>query len=216
MRPRPSPRTNPSLLSTQDLDPDEMTLYPTTSKLMIYSSVRNMLPTWWRELTWLWKKGYNWSFTRFLRIWNQCQWSFSLTISPKTSRIFEIRKGDKPVQRSLGISWDINPDVFTFTFKISSDQKPFTRMEVLSTINSLFDPPPPPWIRISSNCAREDIILAYATNLQWNRLGQSFWWLHPILMVGLGFSVHHLEDVRISRMYSKYFVCKSQHESSVW
>lgn len=89
MRPRPSPRTNPSLLSTQDLDPDEMTLYPTTSKLMIYSSVRNMLPTWWRELTWLWKKGYNWSFTRFLRIWNQCQWSFSLTISPKTSRILK-------------------------------------------------------------------------------------------------------------------------------
>lgn len=89
----------------------------------------------------------------------------------KDLKDFEIRKGDKPVQRSLGISWDINPDVFTF--KISSDQKPFTRMEVLSTINSLFDPPPP-WIRISSNCAREDIILAYATNLQWNRLGQSF------------------------------------------
>lgn len=48
-----------------------------------------MLPTWWRELTWLWKKGYNWSFTRFLRIWNQCRWSFSLTISPKTPRILK-------------------------------------------------------------------------------------------------------------------------------
>lgn len=44
----------------------------------------------------------------------------------KDLKDFEIRKGDKPVQRSLGISWDINPDVFTF--KISSDQKPFTRI----------------------------------------------------------------------------------------
>lgn len=59
----------------------------------------------------------------------------------KDPKDFEIRKGDKPVQRSLGISWDINPDVFTF--KISSDQKPFTRWEVLSTINSLFEPPSP-------------------------------------------------------------------------
>lgn len=99
-----------------------------------------MLPTWWRELTWLWKNGYNWSFTRFFRIWNQCRWSFSLTISQRPQGFWN--SGDKPVQRSLGISGDINPDVFTFIFKISSDQKPFTRREVLSTINRLFEPPP--------------------------------------------------------------------------
>lgn len=50
----------------------------------------------------------------------------------------DFKKDDLPVQRSLGLSWDTIDDVFTF--KISSDQKPFTRRGVLSTINSLFDP----------------------------------------------------------------------------
>lgn len=50
----------------------------------------------------------------------------------------DFKKDDLPVQRSLGLSWDTIDDVFTF--KISSDQKPFTRRGVLSTMNSLFDP----------------------------------------------------------------------------
>lgn len=56
----------------------------------------------------------------------------------KDLKDLDIGKDDLPVQRILGLSWDINADVFTF--KISSDQKPFTRRGVLSTINSLFDP----------------------------------------------------------------------------
>lgn len=52
----------------------------------------------------------------------------------KDLKDLDIGKDDLPVQRSLGLSWDINADVFTF--KISSDQKPFTRRGVLSTINS--------------------------------------------------------------------------------
>lgn len=42
------------------------------------------------------------------------------------------------MQRSLGVSWDISEDVFTF--KVSVAEKPYTRRGVLSTVNSLFDP----------------------------------------------------------------------------
>ncbi|KAM4591910.1 uncharacterized protein PAE49_019480 [Odontesthes bonariensis] len=43
-----------------------------------------------------------------------------------------------PVQRSLGLSWDLSND--TFTFRVASIKKPFTRRGVLATVNSLFDP----------------------------------------------------------------------------
>lgn len=43
-----------------------------------------------------------------------------------------------PVQRSLGMCWDLNAD--TFFFEVSEDLKPYTRRGVLSTVNSLFDP----------------------------------------------------------------------------
>lgn len=42
-----------------------------------------------------------------------------------------------PMQRSLGVSWDISEDVFTF--QVSDAEKPYTRRGVLSTVNSLFD-----------------------------------------------------------------------------
>lgn len=42
------------------------------------------------------------------------------------------------MQRSLGVSWDISEDVFTF--KVSEAEKPYTRRRVLSMVNSLFDP----------------------------------------------------------------------------
>ncbi|XP_071991443.1 uncharacterized protein [Engystomops pustulosus] len=43
-----------------------------------------------------------------------------------------------PMQRSLGLLWDLKFD--TFTFQISGEEKPFTRRGVLSTISSLYDP----------------------------------------------------------------------------
>lgn len=43
-----------------------------------------------------------------------------------------------PVQRSLGLLWDLKYD--SFTFQINGEEKPFTRRGVLSTINSLYDP----------------------------------------------------------------------------
>ncbi|XP_026139629.1 uncharacterized protein LOC113116023 [Carassius auratus] len=45
---------------------------------------------------------------------------------------------DTPVQRSLGVSWNLASD--TFTFQAIDDNKPFTRRGVLSTVNSLYDP----------------------------------------------------------------------------
>lgn len=43
-----------------------------------------------------------------------------------------------PLQRSLGISWDLKLDCFTF--RVSRDTRPFTRRGTLSTVNSLYDP----------------------------------------------------------------------------
>lgn len=43
-----------------------------------------------------------------------------------------------PLQRSLGLSWELQTD--SFTFKVSRDAKPFTRRGMLSTVNRLYDP----------------------------------------------------------------------------
>ncbi|KAF7650075.1 hypothetical protein LDENG_00131880 [Lucifuga dentata] len=43
-----------------------------------------------------------------------------------------------PVQRSLGLSWNIQSD--KFTFHVAVGERPFTRRGVLTTVNSLFDP----------------------------------------------------------------------------
>lgn len=43
-----------------------------------------------------------------------------------------------PLQRSLGVSWNLKMDCFTF--RVSREVKPFTRRGTLSTVNSLYDP----------------------------------------------------------------------------
>lgn len=43
-----------------------------------------------------------------------------------------------PLQHSLGLCWNLNLDCFTY--QISSEEQPFTRRGVLSTVNRLFDP----------------------------------------------------------------------------
>lgn len=43
-----------------------------------------------------------------------------------------------PLQRSLGLSWNLETD--SFTFLVSQEEKPYTRKGVLSTVNSLYDP----------------------------------------------------------------------------
>ncbi|XP_061749013.1 uncharacterized protein LOC133547258 isoform X1 [Nerophis ophidion] len=43
-----------------------------------------------------------------------------------------------PMQRSLGLNWDLMSD--TYTFQVADEQKPFNRRGVLSTGNSIYDP----------------------------------------------------------------------------
>ncbi|KAK3101561.1 hypothetical protein FSP39_004496 [Pinctada imbricata] len=43
-----------------------------------------------------------------------------------------------PLHRSLGVSWDVYKD--SFTFQVYTNDRPFTKRGVLATINSLYDP----------------------------------------------------------------------------
>lgn len=43
-----------------------------------------------------------------------------------------------PIQWTLGISWDLKSDAFTF--QVSNEKRPFTCRGVLSTVNGLYDP----------------------------------------------------------------------------
>ena len=52
--------------------------------------------------------------------------------------VLDLSKDSLPIQRSLGLSWDLQTD--TFTFRVSSDIKPYTPRGVLSTVNSIYDP----------------------------------------------------------------------------
>ncbi|XP_078311581.1 uncharacterized protein LOC144618784 [Crassostrea virginica] len=56
----------------------------------------------------------------------------------KELKSLELTDNSLPVQRSLGLYWNMNSD--TFTFQISSEEKPLTRRGVLSVINSIYDP----------------------------------------------------------------------------
>ena len=50
----------------------------------------------------------------------------------------DLTKDALPIQRSLRMSWDLKSD--SFTFRITPDEKPFTRRRLLSTLNSFYDP----------------------------------------------------------------------------
>ncbi len=46
----------------------------------------------------------------------------------------DLNTGHPPVQRSLGVSWDMTEDVFIF--QVGDQVRPYTKCGVLSTINS--------------------------------------------------------------------------------
>ncbi|XP_068210596.1 uncharacterized protein [Palaemon carinicauda] len=50
----------------------------------------------------------------------------------------DLEADSKPLQNSLGLSWDVNTD--EFLFQLSSENKPITRRGRLSTVNSIYDP----------------------------------------------------------------------------
>ena len=56
----------------------------------------------------------------------------------KGVRDLDLQRDILPAERSLGICWDLERDVFTF--HVSLPKKPFTRRGVLSVINSVYDP----------------------------------------------------------------------------
>lgn len=56
----------------------------------------------------------------------------------KDLKDLDLEIDSSPVQRSLGLSWNLQKDAFTFC--VASSDKPFTRRGVLATVNSLFDP----------------------------------------------------------------------------
>ncbi|XP_067250257.1 uncharacterized protein [Chanodichthys erythropterus] len=64
--------------------------------------------------------------------------SFPAEDLAKELRNLDLSTGLPPVQRSLGVSWDMSEDMFIF--QVADQLRPYTRRGVLSTINSLFDP----------------------------------------------------------------------------
>jgi hypothetical protein len=50
----------------------------------------------------------------------------------------EIRFGELPTERALGVLWNVESDTFRFTIVIKS--KPFTRRGILSVVSSVYDP----------------------------------------------------------------------------
>ncbi|TKS65471.1 hypothetical protein D9C73_028149 [Collichthys lucidus] len=50
----------------------------------------------------------------------------------------ELGQHAPPLQHSLGLGWDLSTD--QFSFRVESNDKPFTKRGVLSVINSLYDP----------------------------------------------------------------------------
>ncbi|KAK3108403.1 hypothetical protein FSP39_007296 [Pinctada imbricata] len=56
----------------------------------------------------------------------------------KELEIMDLRLDALPTQRTLGMFWDLNLDVFTF--KVDLQEKPFTRRGILSTLHTVYDP----------------------------------------------------------------------------
>lgn len=56
----------------------------------------------------------------------------------KDLAFLDLSKDDLPMQRSLGLCWNLELD--SFTFQVSDSMRPYTRRGVLSTVNSIYDP----------------------------------------------------------------------------
>ncbi|XP_056400351.1 uncharacterized protein LOC130294492 [Hyla sarda] len=69
---------------------------------------------------------------------NRVMEAFPMEDRAKDLKDLDLGTESPPLQRSLGISWDLKTD--SFTFRVSREEKPFTKRGVLSTVNSLYDP----------------------------------------------------------------------------
>ena len=109
------------------------------------------------------------------------------------------------VQRSLGLSWDLVRDVFTF--QVSLEEKPYTKRGMLSTINGVFDPlgfaaPVLLGGRLLMRQAIQDDKLDWdeplpkEMNSEWEKWKQSLF---------------HLEQVHVSRAFTKLSFSESKN-----
>lgn len=64
--------------------------------------------------------------------------AFPLEDRSKEFKDLDLGVDPLPMQRSLGLIWNLEKD--SFTFQVSKEEKPFTRRGILSTVNSLYDP----------------------------------------------------------------------------
>ncbi|XP_021358095.1 uncharacterized protein LOC110453467 [Mizuhopecten yessoensis] len=64
--------------------------------------------------------------------------SFPLSDLAENMSELDFTTGTSSVHRSLGLSWDVTRDIFTY--KVSEDDKPYTKRGLLSTVHSIFDP----------------------------------------------------------------------------
>ncbi|XP_061192133.1 uncharacterized protein LOC133200331 [Saccostrea echinata] len=64
--------------------------------------------------------------------------SFPSNDLTKNLKYLDLGAASLPLQRSLGLLWDTDSEVFLF--KVSDEQKPFTKRGALSIINSIYDP----------------------------------------------------------------------------
>ena len=62
----------------------------------------------------------------------------SVPVSERASSVKELDLENLPVERALGILWDVQSD--TFRFKIAVKDRPPTRRGILSVISSIYDP----------------------------------------------------------------------------
>lgn len=102
-----------------------------------------------------------------------------------------------PTNRSLGLLWNTETD--SFTFKVNSVEKPFTRRGLLSVINSVFDPIgfPQPVIFGGKLLLRK--MMSVTSKTDWGDLLPEPLYDKWTTWIG---SLSSLESIDIPRMYS--------------
>lgn len=104
-----------------------------------------------------------------------------------------------PTQRTLGVVWDIESD--EINFQVSKEMKPYTRREILSMINSLFDPlgfvSP---VKLRGNVLLREMMQPSSSTNWDDPLPESLreQWENKVE------SLHYLKEIKISRMYGRF------------
>lgn len=64
--------------------------------------------------------------------------AFEEEVRAKDLKCIDLRLDEAPLQKSLGLTWDLQAD--SFKVDVTMESKPFTKRGMLSTLNSLYDP----------------------------------------------------------------------------